>query len=220
MTDKTSKKIVWNKQDAGRYNALYNKLKETNKDLNKEDYLLKFNKKQLEQCINKLALSTSTRESYFFMVSKYLKLNKPNDTTISNFTNKGSKLMMERSKDYAENTLSEKKQRNFRDYTYFVDILNSINYKEIKTYSNHLQYLLLSLLKNQPPLRTSFYSSAEFHSKGGYNEKHNYVKLITTAGKKLVKFYVGKDKVSNNKAYKYILKNFIDVDNRDLVDLI
>ena len=61
------------------------------------------------------------------MTSKWLRLNKPNDTAITNFSNVGHKLMMERSKDYAENQLSEKKQKGYKDYSYFVDILNSLN---------------------------------------------------------------------------------------------
>ena len=220
MTENKSKKPVWNKQDEQRYNALYTKIKDEFKDLNKDNYLDKINKKKLRQFISKLNLSISSKESYAFMISKWLKINKPNNTSITDFSNMGHKLMMERSKDYAENQLSEKKQKGYRDYKYFVDILNSINYKEIKTYRQHLQYLLLSLLIKQPPLRTSFYSSAEFHTKGGYDKQKNYIQLYT-AGKPRVNYYVGKDKVSNSKTYKQdILKNYIEVEDKDLIELI
>ena len=209
--NKSKKQIKWNEQDEKRYNWLYNLLTKSGENLNKENYLYKYNKRNLQQFINNLDKSVSTKESFYFMVAKWLKLNKPEDTTISNFTNLGHKLMMERSKDYGENKLSERKQTNYRDYSYFVDILNSINYKEIKTYRSHLQYLLLSLLIKQPPLRTSFYRSAEFHTKGSRDQKNNYVMLFT-AGKPRVNFYVGKDKVSNSKFYKEdVLRSFIDV---------
>ena len=59
----------------------------------------------------------------------------------------------------------------------------AISYKEIRTYRSHLQYSLSRLLIKQPPLRTSYYSTAEFHRKGGYDDKSNYILLKTTAGK-------------------------------------
>ena len=149
------------------------------------------------------------------MISKWLKFNDPTNTMISNFTSKGYDLMMKRSKEYDENELSEKKQKNYRDYSYFVDILNQINYKEIKTYRSHLQYLLLSLLIKQPPVRTSFYTSAEFHTKGGYDEKRNYIMLMTTGtGKRRVMYYVGKDKVTGSKSFSDILKNNIEAEDK------
>ena len=220
MTESKSKKTVWNKQDESRYNSLYNKLKASGDDINKEDYLKKYNKSKLQKIINKLELSTSTKEGFYFMVSKWLKLNDPTNTMISNFTSKGYDLMMKRSKEYDENELSEKKQKNYRDYSYFVDILNQINYKEIKTYRSHLQYLLLSLLIKQPPVRTSFYTSAEFHTKGGYDEKKNYIMLMTTGtGKRRVMYYVGKDKVTGSKSFSDILKNNIEVEDKELIEL-
>ena len=46
MTENKSKKPVWNKQDENRYNSLYNKLKQTTPELNKQDYLYNYNKKK------------------------------------------------------------------------------------------------------------------------------------------------------------------------------
>ena len=108
----SKKKLVWSSQDESRYNSLYNKLKERNPDITKENYIKNFNKRNLQEFIHKLELSTSTKESYYFMVSKWLKINNPqNESAITTFSNLGHKLMMERSKDYAENTLSEKSKR-------------------------------------------------------------------------------------------------------------
>ena len=220
MTENKSKKLVWNKQDQQRYNALYTKLKETDKELKQDNYLYSYNKKKLQQFINKLDLSISSKESFYFMVAKWLKINKPNDTMAINFTNLGHKLKKQRDEDYSDNVLSERKQQNYRDYSYFVDILNSTDYKEIKTYRSHLQYLLLSLLIKQPPLRTSFYTSAEVHTKGGFDKQQNYIKLYT-AGRPRVSFYVGRDKVSNTRYYKDdFTRNYVDVEDRELIDLI
>ena len=221
MTENKGKKLVWNNQDESRYNSLFNKLKETNPNIKKDDYILKFNKKKLQEFINKLELSVSTRESYFFLVSKWLQLNAPSNTSYINFRNMGFKLKQKREEEDSKNELDKKELENYRDYTYFVDILNAIDYKQIRTYRSHLQYLLLALLVKQPPLRTSFFSSATFHTKGGYDENKNYVMLLTTSEKKRVILYVGKDKVSNTKTFSGdIFKNNIEVEDKSLIDLI
>ena len=46
MTENKSKKPVWNKQDEQRYNALYTKLKDEFKDLNKDNYTEKNKQKE------------------------------------------------------------------------------------------------------------------------------------------------------------------------------
>ena len=221
MTEIKSKKPVWNKQDESRYNSLYNKLKASGEDINKENYLKKYNKSKLQRFINKLELSTSTKESFNFMVAKWLRMNKPNDTTIQNFQTTGYKLKKKREEEDANNELDERELENYRDYSYFVDILNSINYKEIRTYRTHLQYLLLSLLIKNPPVRTSVYTSLQFHTKGGYDEKKNYLFLQTTAGKRQAILFIGNDKVSNTKYFKEdLIHNFIEIEDRELVELI
>ena len=68
-TEKNSKKIAWNSQDQGRYNALYNKLKSAGENVEKQDYINKFNKSKLQQFISDLSISR--KESYYFLVAKW-----------------------------------------------------------------------------------------------------------------------------------------------------
>ena len=78
-----------------------------------------------------------------------------------------------------ENILDEKEIANLKPRSYFLEILNSIKYDEIKTKKEHMKYLLLSLLVKQPPLRTNFYSSAKIITNTrGMNDHDNYVQLI------------------------------------------
>ena len=133
----------------------------------------------------------------------------------------GLKLKQKREEDDSRNELDAKELENYRDYNYFVDILNTTDYKQIKTSRKHLQYLFLALLVQHPPLRTSFFSSASFHTKGGYDQKRNYVMLLPSSGSRRVMLYVGRDKVSNTKSFGGdIFKNNIEIENRFLIDLI
>ena len=73
------------------YKQLFNKLIEINNKIKIESYLLNYNKRNLMKFIKDLPLSDSTKESFLFMVARYLELNKPNDTSITDFKNAGYK---------------------------------------------------------------------------------------------------------------------------------
>ena len=60
-----------------------------------------------------------------------------------------------------------------KDYTYFIAILNNINYEDITNYEEHQRYLLLSMLIFQPPVRTSFYTSCKIIRSKKENDKVN-----------------------------------------------
>ena len=80
----------------------------------------------------------------------------------------------------------------------------------------HNQYLLLSLLVLQPPLRTHFYSSAILtkSNQAKPDDKNNYVLLKHTLGKDRGLYLVNNDKVSNSKQFKLnVENNIIELDN-------
>ena len=72
----------------------------------------------------------------------------------------------------------------------------------------------------QPPVRTSFYSTAIFNTSNKLEPNKNYI-WLTTKGRKRVYYYIGSDKVSNSRTYKdkEDLK-IIEVENKELVDII
>ena len=114
---------------------------------------------------------------------------------------KGFDLLTENKKAIAENTLDDKEKENYRDYSYFTNILNNRD-PFGPTIKTHYEYLLLACLVLQPPLRTDFYRSATLLKKLDDNDgKHNYV-YINKRGKNNVMFIVNKDKATNYRVYK------------------
>ena len=66
---------------------------------------------------------------------------------------------MQKTKQKEElNELDDKEKENYKEYEYFINILKTS--QAGPTINEHYEYLLLSLLVLQPPLRTSFYNTA------------------------------------------------------------
>ena len=82
-------KLKWTSEHQKNYQALFNKLSENNPKLNNDDYLMKINKRELIKIINNFQLSDSRKESYYFMVARYLAINKPKDNFIKLFQQQG-----------------------------------------------------------------------------------------------------------------------------------
>ena len=60
-----------------------------------------------------------------------------------------------------ENVLDAQEIENMEPRKYDLVVLKKIDPTKIKTRIDHMKYLLLSLLVKQPPVRTSYYSSAQ-----------------------------------------------------------
>ena len=87
-------KLIWSDAHEKLYKQLFNKLIEINNKIKIESYLLNYNKRNLMKFIKDLPLSDSTKESFLFMVARYLELNKP----IIAFVTEGSqKIFLEKS---------------------------------------------------------------------------------------------------------------------------
>ena len=72
--------------------------------------------------------------------------------------------------DRGENKQDKKEQVNYKNINYFKNILENTHIENLSK-SDHMKYLLLSMLVHQPPLRTSFYSSVMFLT--NRNENNN-----------------------------------------------
>ena len=94
-----------------------------------------------------------------------------------------------------------KEKEAMKDYTYFISILDNIDYKIITNYEEHQSYLLLSLLILQPPVRTSFYTSCKIIRSKKDNNKINNFLLLSKRGKNSGKFIINHDKASNYKSF-------------------
>ena len=110
---------------------------------------------------------------------------------------------------------------NYRPREYFINILNNIKFDEIQTLAGHYQYLLLSLLVYQPPLRTSVYITTKLITKKDKNDdKHNFL-WITKRGSLKVYYIVNDDNVSGSKKYAMNKElSIIKIDNKKLCEII
>ena len=64
-------------------------------------------------------------------------------------------------KNEGNNKMDKKEIENIKDYYYFVNILDKIDYTKITNINEHYEYLLSSMLIYQAPVRTSLYTSCQ-----------------------------------------------------------
>ena len=178
-----SENLTWNDNHQKQYTRLFNLITKHKPNLLKKDYdensyLLKNNKKNLKTFINQLELGDSSKESLYFIVSTYLKINDKHNSNIKTFQEAGYKLKKTREQKDGENELDDRELISYRPYNYFMNILNSINPSNTTNEKEHMKYLLLSILIKQPPVRTNFHRTAQFRTGGSYDEKQNYIFYI------------------------------------------
>ena len=195
-------KKPWTASHNGRYNSLYNYIKNILKlPYDKDTYIL-LNKKEIFKAIETNdAWKDGTKESYYFMVSRYLSNINNNDKYVKIFSEAGFKLMVKAQEETGKNELDEKELLNFRPREYFLDIISTFTNEGTKTKQQNLKELLLKLLVYQPPLRTSFYTSAFISKDKKDNDKINNYVYINRRGNITANFIVNKDKASNYKLY-------------------
>ena len=197
-----------------KYSAIYSYLKNTLKlDVNKEDYVEKISNRQLfHYIVDNDKWSESTKENYLFAIARKLNILKKKRYA-KFFTDKAVELKTIREELEGQNGLDDKEKENWKPHEYFVNLIDTLKQEANISITQHLKILLLTLLTYQPPLRTSFYTTALLIREKKANDKnHNYV-YINRRGSSKVQYIVNKDKASNYRLYN-INKNlsFIDVE--------
>ena len=86
----------------------------------------------------------------------------PKTENIELFKKEGWALRNKIEKDEGNNEMSKNEAANMKPLSYFQDILNSYDLnKVLEDKAQFFKYLLLAFVILQPPIRTSFYSSAQ-----------------------------------------------------------
>jgi hypothetical protein len=221
---KSYKARPWTKEHIKKHQWLFNYMYENfvNDDgsyMEKDTFIIK-NKRSIASIIeNNKAWGDGSKEGLLFMTSRFL-------------YNKGFKKDSEKYSEWANvyrektnnttdgNELDEKEKENWREYEYFLEILKNIDAKTILTKADHYKYLLLNLLIKQPPIRTTFYTTAKFIIREqDNNKKDNYI-YFNRQGKVKAYIIVNQDKASNYKLYntnKSLSKIQIQNDNLALL---
>ena len=96
------------------------------------------------------------------------------------FSEESFKLMNQRQENEGHNSLDAKEMEHWRPHSYFVELLKTYNQTGSTTIQQHLKILLLTILTYQPPLRTSFYTTALFlREKNNNDKKHKVTPLLS-----------------------------------------
>ena len=220
MTPKKITKKPWTEQHIKKYNWLYKYYKQLHPEA-LQDNFIDLNKKALMTLIEKNEnWKDGSKESLLFMIARYLH-NKGEWRYSKIYSAKAHEITLKIRDNEDHNKLDLKEEQNFRSHDFFIDILNNWRVDQISTLTGHYKYLLLAMLVYQPPLRTSFYSTAKFlRSKADNNKTDNYI-WINRRGMLKINYIVNKDKASNYKVYN-MNKNLssIPVEDKNLVKII
>jgi hypothetical protein len=189
----------WNKIHIDRFNWLYNYMEANYENINKDDFI-DINKRFLIEFIEEnKSWSDSSKESFYFMIARYLYNKNNNDRYSKIYSEKGFELMQKTKLITEKNELDDKEKENYREYDYFINILEEL--PEPSNLKDHYKKLLLSLLILQPPLRTSYYNTAKLLSSVKDNDKKTNYIYLNRRGKPKAYYIVNKDKASNYKIY-------------------
>ena len=165
--------------------------------------------------------SMSSKESLLFMIARWLFNRKNNDKYVKLYSQAGFNYLQDIEKNEGENEMDEKEMENHRSIEYLNNCLDIHNEFKEDNIKEHYKHLLLMMLIKQPPIRTSFYTTAKFlRLYTSNNKKDNYI-YIARKGKLKIYYIVNKDKASNYKLYNMNKElNKIKVADEEIINFI
>jgi len=221
MPPKTKKTLPWTEAHKKNFSWLFNTYIKTHPDANRETFIEE-NKRSLMTFIETYdAWGDGSKEAQLFMVARYLHNKNPSDKYSTRYSNKGHEYMMKNRNKEDDNQLDDKEVLSYRSHEFFEALIDDIDKSTLTTKEEHMKYLLLNMLVYQPPLRTSFYSTAKIIRTKKENDKITNFVSINRRGSLKVSYIVNKDKASNYKVFK-MNKNLssIVVEDKKLAELI
>ena len=193
------KKRKFSDDNEKKFITLYNYINRNYKNIQKDTFINIMKRDLMGIIESNPKWGMSMRENLMFMISKYLYNLQNNDRYVKIYSVKGMEYI-EKTKNIEEkNQLDAKEEVNYRDRSYFLNILD--NHPEPQNLNEHYKYLLLSMLVLQPPLRTDFYTTSTLlETLDRNNKKSNYI-YFYNRGKIHAYYIVNDDKASTYKTY-------------------
>ena len=191
----------WTKQHVLKFNMLYNWYVKTHDDKAIKENFISETKRKLMTLIDKSHWAMGTKEGIYFMISRFLFNKNNNDKYVKLYAQAGFDLKAAKDLIEGKNELDDKEKENHRTIEYLTNCLELHKSKSTENIKEHYKHLLLMMLIKQPPLRTSFYTTAKFLRLQADNDKTSNYVYITRKGKLKVYYIVNKDKASNYKLY-------------------
>jgi len=215
--NKTHINKPWTKTHINKFNWLFNWFVKTHdEEANKNNFIDENKNKLIKLILNEKWKDTS-KESLLFMVSRYLYNKNNNDKFIKLYSQEGYNLKIKKDNEEGKNELDDKEKDNYRTIEYLNNCLELHEPQANDNIKEHYKHLLLMMLIKQPPLRTSFYTTAKLLRLSTDNNKNDNYIYITRKGKLKIYYIVNKDKATNYKLYN-INKNLskIKVEDNEL----
>lgn len=168
-----------------------------------------------------------TKEGYYFMIARWLEMYRPDDRYIQTYKTAGWNLKQAIENREGENQMDERELESLKPLEYYLAILKpddeEYRTQMLENRDTEYQYLALAMLVLQPPLRTSFYTTAKITNvqKDEKKDKTNNWVVVGNRWGGRGYYQVNKDKVSNTKTYGMDKSlRHIEIDNKKLIKII
>jgi len=207
---------TWNEVLTDKYNALFNRFEKfgNKSNLVKETFLKDY-RRELGTFIQDQVLSDSRKKDLFFMVGRWLAINK--DSRYSKiFLQLGYDLMKKIAEEEKDGEQSAKEQEFYMSIDTLKFIMKNEKWQNINNNQPmHMQYLLMNLLIYQPVMRPDFYTTCMIINQKKQNDKINNYLLVNNKTKTM-DFIVNRDKITKSRHHLDV----IDIENKDVRELI
>jgi len=204
------KKGPWSTCNIKDYNALYNYLVKINAfddlDDHKFDYPSHYGKKLFDIIKDNNSLSDGAKKNKYYMLINWYNKFDPKNENIELFKTEGQKIRKDIEQEEGKNEMSFKEKSNMQPLSYFQDILKSYDLNKIlEDKAQHFKYLLLAFVILQPPIRTSYYATAQIIYKKSHDDKQNNFILIENGQIPKIIVIINHDKVSHLATKEHML---------------
>jgi len=199
-------KQVWTIEHQKLQNRLYNHYKKIKPDAEMDTYINLY-KNKLSEFIRNLKQSISSEKALYFMIARWLQINKPEDRYIRIYQELGYGKMQDNEASEDKQEQSNRELINYRPLSYFINILQE-KVDEFETDP----YLFLMMLTLQPAVRASFYNNASFITQEKQNNKIDNFILINKKTKKVF-YIINDDKVKKGKQYSIDKNTHIEIES-------
>ena len=211
--------LPWTKEHIERYNMLYKKFLKTHPQANYETFIDdNANPRYMMKFIEDSTYCRGVKKYLLYMVNRYLY--RKGNRYAKKYADMG-KIYRERVEDEEyKNQFEENELLNYRDRQFFTHIIEEKkeNY-ETHDFKNHIKFLALCLVVLQPPVRSSYYVTAEIiHKQADNNKIDNFI--FVNRRSKDIEYIVYKDKLSKSYTYSKEDRKHIQVDDLFLKHLI
>ena len=160
------KKTPWSPTNVKDYNALYNFLVKVKAFDDLEDHKFEFpahyGKKLFDIIAKNKGLGDGAKKNKYYMKVNWFNKFDPQHENIEVFKKEGQKIRKDIEQEEGKNEMSAKESANLQPMSYFQDILKSYDLNKVmEDKAQHFKYLLLAFVILQPPIRTSYYATAQ-----------------------------------------------------------